>query len=395
MRIGNTARTAAIIGSLLLISTLLHTQWCGTPFRLSEETWQKMVAYHSDNYPFNIRLLTTPTVNAIHVLTGFSLKLSFGLLQLALGLLLGVSFSRLLGHLDLKSPWREIGLASLILAYPLFFAVSEPMHTWDDIWGYLFLTLCTSAVVRAKPYAAGMWFLAACFAREQTLIYFPLYAAGVYVMNDHTRRIRAIIAIFLPLVIFGTFLILVWQQPDSNRLQLLLFNFDGILRTRDSLYSIFMAFGWLWVGWILALRWRTKTGSPYRYHGFLKIATLYAVPVTVLFAAGLTLVRETRILFPPAVLVIPFVMRYVQERLAVLDYQLREKRRLMMTILVSLVLLGIGIWLGHLVFPTFEYRSCPDFSRLWAGVQFGLSFCLIWLLSLARSARGALGESLK
>lgn len=382
----------ALILVILTVSVILHLRWCGTPFNLTDKVWQDMVNFHSDVYPYNIRILTTPVVEALHELTGLSLKVSFGLLQFSLIFVLGLAFYRLLGQLGIRPVWKELGLASLLLAMPLFYAISEPMHTWDDIWGYLFLTLCASALVLRRFYLAGFWFMAACFSREQTLIYFPAYAAGVVYLGDRTQKIRLAAAIAAPLLLFGVFFASVWQTPEPVRFRLIEFNFDGFLRTRDSIYSIFMAYGWLWLGCILALLEKAPAETDPALHRALKVGTLYAVPATLIFACAFTLVRETRILFPPAVLIVPLVTLYLQEKGARVGTAIRRNGWRWAIVLVALALLGLGIWLGHVAFPKFEYRSCPVFSRLWAGVQIGIGLGVAWMVLVARLARRPPGE---
>ena len=44
---------------------------------------------------------------------------------------------------------------------------------------------------------------------------------------------------------------------------------------------------------------------------------------------------------------------------------------------VGVLLMSLGITLGYLAFPEFDYRQCPNFHRQWAGVHFGLILCLI------------------
>lgn len=393
MRMRETLISAVITIVILAASIGLHTKWCGTPFNLPDKAWEEMVTFHTDKYPYSMRLLTTPTVIGLSDVTGLPLRISFGLLQFSLMFGLGLAFYRLLRHLGIRPFWSAFGLASLLLCLPVFFAISEPIHTWDDIWGYLFLTLCVSAIVRRHFFPAGLWFIATCFAREQTLIYFPAYAAGVIYLSDQTQKIRTAAAVIAPLLLFGVYLASVWQPMESGRYQLILFNFDGFLRTRDSIYSIFMAFGWLWLGMMFALRGKPPAGVKFEYHRLLKTGTLYAVPITLVFACGFTLVRETRILFPPAVLVVPLVMIYLQEKSHSLSGSLRKNGFLWTLALVSLALLGLGIWMGHLIFPSFEYRQCPDFSRLWAGVQIGLALVLVWMLVAGRLARRALREA--
>jgi hypothetical protein len=365
----------AIVGVILFLSYWLHTQWCSTPFNLPESEWQFMVDSHHFSYPFSIRPLTTQCTLALHNLFGWSLKESFGIIQFTLMALLGMFFYRFLRRVGLLVPWAELGLASLMLSYPLFFAVSEPTHTWDDIWGYLFLTLCAEAVVNRRFYWGACWFLLGCVAREQTLIYYPVFAGGVLFLSGLANWRKTLVPLLIPVVLYGAYFAIVWQPPAPERFRLLMTNFDGFLRSRDSLYSIFMAFGWLWAGWILALVLvGRKRSSPHESH-ILKWGTVYAVPVTVVFTLLFTLVRETRVLFPPMILVVPFVLLTLQANARDIAEILKQRKALW--IAVATLVFCAGLMAGPAIFPVFEYRACPVFSKAWASLQIGVSLVLL------------------
>jgi hypothetical protein len=380
--------TAAVLTAIALgFSFALHTRWCGTPFNLNPQQWQDMVDFHRTTYPYTLRVFMTPSMVALHNLFGLSWKAAFGIIQFSLVAILGMLFYRFLKRLGLIFPWAELGLLSLLLALPIFFAFSEPIHTWDDVWGYVFLTLCADAIFTGRSLWASVWFLIACFAREQTLLYFPLFAGGLWVVRGKTEVRRVLAFVSAPVVIYGLYYLYFYQTPDPDRWRLVTFNFDGFLRTRDTLYSVFMAAGWLWVGWILSLLGRSPTSEDAWKKRCLRWGTIYALPVTVIFALLFTLARETRVMFPPVLVVIPVVMWQLQDSVRRLAGEVRFKWILWTSLLLAPVVLKLGVVLGDYVFPAFEYRACPIFSRLWAGIQIGISLVVILILVLSRLLR--------
>ncbi len=377
----------AITVGVLVLSFFLHWKWCGTYMNLAEESWQRMVDSHLSWYPFKIRYFTTYAMLLLNRVFALPLRESFFLIQFPLLLVLGpvfYNYQRILGF-TVRQAW--VGVFLVLSSYPVLLAFSEPTHTWDDVWTYLLVTLALALVLRSRITAATVVFTLACFAREQSLIFYPLLAMTAFWSPSEMPRRNRLLWLLAPPVLYGVFRVIVWQEMDPARFSHIYRNFEFGLRTSDTLFSLFISFGFIWVASLMALV-RLVRKNRTAAERFLYWGTLISLPANLVIALFFSLTRETRILFPPFVCLVPLAVRELWLLLADLKQRRGAFRRVTQVITFS-VLIGVGIYLGRAVFPSFEYRACPNIAQLWAGIHFGLVLNLmaLYLLRLVTGSR--------
>ncbi|MDZ4722952.1 MAG: hypothetical protein SGI97_03465 [candidate division Zixibacteria bacterium] len=385
----------AVIMAILALSVLEHSTG-GTTFNQSEKTWQAKLDLHLGWAPFAVRPLTSYSTLIIHNLTPLSIKESFLVLQYTLAFFFGLAFYVFLRQLKNTRDWSLIGLVLLMTALPVFLAHSEPIHTWDDFWAYLFLTLTGIALAGKRAIYAVGFFTLGCFAREQTLFFYPVFAGGILYLTRDEPPLKRLMLLAAPILIFGSYYAAVWRPQDPNRLKLANFNFASPLRTSDTLFSAFVAHGALWYVWCVSVitQWsKSKTET----ERFLLKSSLFAVPVTLAIGFFFSYTRETRIMFPAFIFTIPLSLFWLK-RLGEGLYQRWHSQPVLSISLLSLaVVLSMtgGIWLAYTLFPIFEYRGCSDFQRNFAGAHFGMIlFIISCQLSLIRRNTGDLNQRL-
>ncbi|MEW6050808.1 MAG: hypothetical protein AB1644_07070 [Candidatus Zixiibacteriota bacterium] len=193
-----------------------------------------------------------------------------------------------------------------------------------------------------------------------------------------------------PIAVYGLFLSIVWQTPHPHRWELFAHNIETPLRTVDTIYSVFISFGFIWMVFLLMLVWSAarRLNGFTREERFLVLGGLISVLVTVPVGLSWTLAHETRVFFPPFVFLVPLAVKWLQEvdRRIV---QLWPIPALLMLIIACEGLLWPGLKLGNYLFAEFEYRDCRALSRVLGGVHFGLSMAMI-LLGAVMVATGAI-----
>jgi hypothetical protein len=103
------------------------------------------------------------------------------------------------------------------------------------------------------------------------------------------------------------------------------------------------------------------------------------VPLTTLTATFFTFLRETRILFPPFIFVVPLTLKAL---MPIWQYA-RERWYLggwATAIGVVTVLIALGISNAEHIWTVFEYRQSSELRRIFAGVNLGLSATLLLAL---------------
>lgn len=366
---------------LLTISFLLHYKWCGSPITAGHELWEKRIQAHMLEYPFNIRIFTTPLVVFLSHISNLPYRELFFILQFTLAAILGPMFFGYLRAFKFDVKMSSIGTFLLISSYPIMAAHFEPVHTWDDFGVYIFLTASFWAMIKRKPMTSVVFFTLGCLAREQTMLYYPILVLGTFRFNKDISRIKALIISAIPVIVYGPYFISVHMPYDYN----LLFNFETFLRTRDTLFSVFISFGFIWIVIPIVLLiqpWRKMSSRS----KFLFITTVYCLISTLLIILLFARARETRLLFPPFVFLIPLSLLIIKP---CLDY-LQKYTGIIKKILSILIMHGLmifGVFISFRLFPEFEYRQCPDFCREWTGINLGLMLSLILLILLAGRVR--------
>ncbi|MCH7689981.1 MAG: hypothetical protein IIA17_02925, partial [candidate division Zixibacteria bacterium] len=290
----------AITATGIVVSLILHLKATWTPLLLDPEAWAKAIEFHLNYYPYNIRFPQTHATLLISQIFGVTLKDSFYILQYILAFLLGPLFFNYLKHLGFERNWSLVGLVALMLSFPILCAHFEPVHTWDDKWMYGFLILTFSALLKGNWLVASLFFTLGCFAREQMVLFYPIFfLEGMWCRQKlGVRKLSLVLSI--PIIIYGTFTLIMYQTADPHRWSLFAYNFENTARAADSVVSLWISFGFLWLlGVAGAASIFAKRSEP--KFRILFWGAVTALPLTMILGIFFTYVRETRILFPPFV----------------------------------------------------------------------------------------------
>jgi len=375
----------SITSILLTVSFILHFKSCGSPMTSSLEFWQDRMDLHRSLYPFSIRYLTTYSTIIISKLTSFPNRESFYVLQYGLAIIIGPVFYKFLRNLNFSRTWSNVGLFILLTSYPVLAAHFEPVHTWDDFWAYLFLILTFSTIIKNRVGLSFIFYTLACFSRDQTLIFFPIYVLAMFIFSKDKRQITKLIYSILPLAIFGLFLAIVWETPAAKRFELIKFNFENGLRTRDTVFSFYISFGFLWLTVLMtAIRLIHKEKN--NITNFIFWGAVVTLPINTIVTLFFTTARETRIFFPPFIFVIPLSLFLLEPMHIYIRRYLSQFKRIILLIFFHGLMLG-GVYLARLIFPFFEYRQCSNYCQEWAGINFGIMATLTFIYSISPQMR--------
>ena len=364
-------RASIVIAVCLLISIWLQVQVSPSPMTASETVWQQKLDLHLEIYPFSTRPLQSYTTLALHNVSGLPVRESFFSIQFVLAIFLGLAFYRLMRQIAFAPGWSLTGLALLMTAYPIIGAHWEPTHTWDDFWAYLFLVLSISACLRRQPVWSSLLLIVAMLAREPIIACYPLTAFIILSERKALGKTSLILALALPLVFFLGLRLIVGQDMDFWRWPVTIMgNFLGPLRQNDTIVSLIIAFGFMWFLSAIGLVETLKDRFTVR-RNWLAWGALIVVPATLGLALTGALVRETRILFPPFVCIVPLSVMALKSLVEWLRPRLTRRTVVLLATLFVLCVTG-GIFAANtLLFPRFYYPTGERIRRPLAGFHLG------------------------
>ena len=374
-----------LTGALIGFSVWLQLAYEWSAMWLDEETWQGMLNLHLTWNPFAVRFFQSYSTLALHQVFGIPVRESFFTVQFTLEMILGVTMYRYLCRLGFDRGWALVGVALTFTAYPIMGANFEPTHTWDDFWLYLFLVLTLLAALNRRPIAAAIYLTLAFFAREQAVLFYPLVLLILWWQRDEVRLPRMILPALLPPTAYGLFRVYKWEPIDPYRWQLFNDNFQNPGTTQDSIVSILVCFGALWLLALLGLR-ATSQMKDVTSRRLLRWGMATAVPLTTAVALLFTFVRETRILFPSFVIIVPLSLLFAQATW-------KGTTHFRLSWLIGLLILtGLAVWAcipwAHRLFPLFAYGANAMFRRSLLGVHLGIALvCVVGLLIAGISRR--------
>lgn len=378
-----------IVATIMLgLSLMLQSTWCQSMFHAQDEFWAFLYGLHTEVYPFATRYFTNQYLIIMGNITNLTLPQSFFILQFTLFYLCGPAFFGYLKALKFTSKMALSGEIIFYLMYPVIAAHIPPVFTWDDMWVYLFLTLSLTFIFKKRAISGSVFFILALYAREQTVILFPVYALAVWLNRDNRNYGRDILALLLPILIYAPFyLAFHWGLKPLSMVHIN-YNFEYASRISNTIFSTLGSFGCIWVASTLALR--TTRFPEYGHVGkFLFYSYFLAVPVTLVFVTLYGRLVETRLLFPPFVILIPLGVIYLKRLLSDALPLPTGKARITM-ISVMFILAAIGVWLGWTIFSDFDYRECSDFARNHIGINFGATMIMILLSAYSKYKRSKL-----
>lgn len=365
----------AITATGIVFSLFLHLKAAWSPLLHDPDIWRRSLELHLNYYPYNIRFPQTQATLFVNRLFGLPLKESFYILQYILAFLLGPLFYNYLKTLGFGRNWSLVGLAALMLSFPILGAHFEPVHTWDDKWMYGFLILTFNALLKSNWLIASLFFTLGCFAREQMVLFYPIFFLEGIWNRQKLGMKKLLLGLLIPVVIYGLLILLTYQTPDSKRWSLFFYNFENTARAADSVVSLWISFGFLW---LLAMAGAVSIFSKRSEPKFriLFWGAVTALPLTMILGIFFTYVRETRILFPPFVFLIPLALVALKNLWAKLP-AVKSKTFWIVAACLGALLITAGVLIAPYLWPEFDYGSSSMLRRDFAGVQIGLSLLLL------------------
>ncbi len=356
----------------LILSFWLHWKSCGSPLTAPEDYWNSLIELHQYYYPFNIRPLTTDLTVYMTYFFDLPVRESFFIIQFALAFLLGLFFYKYLRVFKFNHKWSCAGVFLLMSAYPILGAHFQPVYTWDDFWMYLFLIISFTKLVEKRFLVSAIFFTAACFAREHAVIFYPVLAFGAFSLRFRVKRSRFLFFL-IPVIVYGIYYLIV-RQPYEWHVG---FNFENNTRSSDTLMSVILAFGFVWAGWLVGIVQSNRKPKS-RIDRFLIWSSVFTLIADLLVVLFLGRARETRLLFPPFLFVIPVAMITFHSAIEYLRENFRA-RDIVMGIIIAVLMCAGWVILIMTIKPYFEFRQCANYAYIWAGIAAGIMTILFIL----------------
>jgi len=366
--------TAIILTLNLSLSTMV-TQ--------DEEVWRNRLEVHQQEIPFSLRPMTTSVTAALAEYTGMSVRDAFVVGQYPLVFALLLSFAVLLRAVGISRRWRIVGMWVLGLSFPILCVHFIPNYSWDDLWSYLGLTWMTVYLIRQRFFLASLCLLFAVVCRESALMTLPAF---LFFRDKKTPWSRVLMAAAIPVVYYLVFRTVVFPDVHHMRFEHYLMNFGEWPATRQSVFSLLVSFGWVWVTGGRAVRQVVgrrfsayDTTSRGLAAGSLVIGVLCIV-VTMISAAA----RESRLFFVPFMFLIPLAIMQLRDlcRDIAASHIGRSYGRL---IGAGVILLVISVLITVALFPSFPFLPMIDFHRTFFAVN--LAAAAMFLLLQSRRIR--------
>lgn len=393
-------RTLSISILALVITVLILALNINTRSFLNWETerFEKVLGQHEVKPPFFLRPITTRMMRALVESGYFTYRTAFALTQYPALFLMLLSFGLTLRKAGFDHRRQMYGLALVGFAYPVLCAHFIPNYTWDDIWAYLGLTWFLYFLLDKKLFAAALALTFAALSRENALVALPAF----YFFRDteNSQRgaalLRWIVPALIPLAAYTVYRM--WLYPDTlpERFTRLPVNFINLERSRQTLYSLFVSYGWIWtlcaLGYLRAMGHRAlhRYSTPVRLAQSALWVGMLGVLTTLVAASA----RETRLFFISFIFVVPCALLALSdERSPEQTTPYRDTIRSWRFATVAALTLLLSIFFSIWLFPRFDYLPMIDFHRVYFAINVTLTFLVICLwnarLSRALFASGA------
>lgn len=365
-----------IVVSLLSLGLSLVLQFqLDSMFNAGDAAWLFRLELHRDYFPFSARTFTTYPALWLGRLLGGHYELSFAAVEFLLFVALGPVLYRYLRALGFNRRGSLAGLIIMYLSYPMVAAFHEPVCSWDDFWQYSAQLLAFTFLLKGKPLASTLAFTAGAAAREPSLILFPIWAVAFWQLASGSRLAK-ITQLLLPLVVAAGIWLAVDHEPAAKTIHGISENFRDENWTRNSLYSLYMGLGWLWLPAAVALlSGRVRKSIPPQAQ-FIRYGSLWGTLLVVTIVLWTAYARETRLFFPPFLFVIPLVMCLLREYSSSFEW-LFSWSRLVLSCMLIAASLWAGVHVSWLLFPDFDYRSAEPFARLYLALHVAATITML------------------
>jgi hypothetical protein len=376
--------TAGVVIAILLALSIVEQFSTDSMFNVVDATWKSRLNIHVGYYPFSVRVFTTYPVLWLGELLGGRYELAFACLQFSLLAVIGFLFYRYLRLLQLSHGFALAGVVAFFGAYPVMAAFHLGVESWDDFWQYSALILSFSLLLERKFLWSTVAFAFGVAARDATLLFFPVWAIAFVQAGDRRTNPRNLLTLFPILTAF-----LFWyfpdKEPSARTINSLAENFRDPRWTLNSLYSLVMGQGFLWLLIPSALRAYLKGRIPLTpEERFLGWGTIVVLPVVTAVVLTNAFARETRLFLPPIVLSLPLVLKLIASRWNDFRGWLKPWHFWCGAGLTAAGLYVVSL-LAFVWFPSFDYRSDYQFARMMFTIHITAGFLGLVLIHVPKS----------
>lgn len=335
---------------------------------------------HLTEFPFKIRPFTNFSIYVITKYLNISLLYSFILHQYLLLTVFFVSFAYFLRSIHFSSKERIIGLSITAFLFPILCIHFVPVYSWDDIWSYIFIVWFLYYIIKDKYYMASLFLILAMISRESMALVLPAF----YIFrNPKKLNYNWIFPTVFPLIIYGILRILFFPELLEGRLTRFIVNFNDLNAVRQSIFSLFVSFGWMWVVLCLGVKNKIQDVETKKQFQKMRKTAIIVSFITIIIVLNTALVRETRLLFTPFIFIIPFVLSQLSWYLK--SFRENFKRfKWNISIFFILTLFLTSILFTVFIFPSFSFLPMIDFHRIYFALNLTISILLIILSILSK-----------
>jgi hypothetical protein len=377
----------------LTILILLVNLNLPTMLRQDEQTWRQRLEYHESEYPFSLRPLTNVASRVLTEQAGLTVRDAFIVGQYPLLFVLFVSFAGYLRMLGLRQNRQIIGVWMLGLSFPILCVHFIPNYTWDDLWAYIGLVWMAGFLARGKFFFAAVCLTFAALSRESMLIAAP----AIFVFRRDESWRKRLIAALLPIVLYGAYRLLLFPDVLAGRFTRLLVNFGDAGEVRQTIHSLFVSFGCLWVLAALPLVKTFRAGTVIDEPLTRRLAdsALIVAMLTVVLTLTASLARETRLFFTPFVFIIPSALVGLDGFTRAVSW-LRARKSVWLLLSMAIAICCASMAITVLMFPSYPFLPMLDFHRVFFGLHLAASAMVLLVVCYGSRSYGSFapGESL-
>ncbi len=373
-----------VLAVLLTALILLLNANLRTMIGESETLWQDRLEMHEADFPFKLRPLTTLVTRTIAENTDLSVRDAFIVGQYPLLFIFLLSFALYLRQLGFAPRQRLLAIGLLAFSFPVLCLHFIPNYTWDDLWAYIGLTWMAVFLVRGRCYTAALCLALAAFSRESVLVVAPAF---YFYRREKERSPNWLLAAGLSVAVYLLYRALLFPEVLPGRLSLLLVNFANAAEARQTLHSVFVSFGWLWVLAAVGIARALRTGCGEANSSIRKLAlsALIVSPLCVFLTMTFSLARETRLFFTAFVFVVPLATRELI-RLRSVSARFMERRPPWLVVGSAVALVTVCIGVTVLVFPSYPFLPMIDFHRVFFALHLAGAIVVVLAAGLQAKA---------